>query len=79
MDFPDFYFRLIRTPMLRRPVANVIYGSFSTKVPELQDEGWSDDPLAGAIGLGFRAAEGRNSGPRVAETRQGEGIVLGLT
>ncbi len=25
----------------------MFFGSFSTKVPELQDEGWSDDPLAG--------------------------------
>ena len=32
----------------QRPSSNVFFGSFSTKVPELEDEGWSDDLLAAA-------------------------------
>ena len=31
----------------KRPVSNVFFGSFSTKIPELQDEGCSDHLLAG--------------------------------
>ena len=31
----------------QKPVANMFFGSFSTKVSELQDEGWSDHLLAG--------------------------------